>query len=222
MFSSKLEKSIGATCEIRSLKNDLYFIGRITEFDGRALTIMETSGNALPPIIYNTEIKLHVYAPDGEKLIFQGHVHGNGRTIWKIGALVDLKMAERREYFRQPILAKGVVLRVNKLHTIDMPPVRYEPAVSCVLLDVSYGGVLIQCEQAYLMGDWLALMNISLLDEELPFAFLCKVRRVETIDRITCQYGCEFVNITQAERDRLCRCIFTIQRLEMQKRRERR
>ena len=83
--------------------------------------------------------------------------------------------------------------------------------MSCKLLDVSGGGVLLASSQAvYERGDQIYVSDAELLPDEKPFSFLCEVKRVEKA-RFNHIFGCEFIGLEEKEQDRLVRAVFRLQ-----------
>jgi c-di-GMP-binding flagellar brake protein YcgR len=60
------------------------------------------------------------------------------------------------------------------------------------------------------------------VDPEDPFAFRCLVRRVGDAEEDgSIRYGCQFESIAPREQDRLLSAIFTLQREEIRRQKER-
>lgn len=222
LLHNQLEESIGAVCEVRTIENDLLFIGRVRAYDGHCLTIHETGGGDTPPVLYNSRIKICLYAPGSDMIVLFGEVWGSSITFWKVGGLHALEFVERRETFRQQISAEGKALCLNSIYSpFSVPHEQSYHTTPAHLVDISLTGVLFSCKAPFRAGDWLTLMDIHLFPGERPFSFLCRVRRAFSNDPREVLCGCQFERLYPAERDRLCQVIFKLQRRDLSDRRER-
>lgn len=211
----------GSLCEVRNSQNDLLFVGKVAKLAGGVLTLEESTGGLPPPVIYNTEVKLVVHAVGRDASVLGGRVCGSTRTLWRVGSLKRFQSAENRTAFRQKTNAVGRVVPLDGGH--DAAALRRAASspfsAPCQLIDISMGGVFLSCRKGFERGDYLALLGVTLLAEQTPLSFICKVCRVDEGDPAAFRYGCEFIGLTEREQNHLCGIIFTLQRKELQARR---
>lgn len=212
-MSNYLEVEVGMLLEVLNASNEVMFRARVTEFDGEAIKIENDLGGEVPPVVYNSEFKLRGHLSDDRRVVYHGTVCGSTKTMWKMDQLANWFTWEKREFFRQNISVEAMITRVKWAGDAKDDPVRKEERIKCKLLDVSGGGVMIACDAAYNRGDQLRVSNVELLPDTEPFSFRCSVRRAEQA-RYTNLYGCQFLNMSPSEQDRLVRAIFTLQREE--------
>ena len=212
-MSNYLEVEVGMLLEVLNASNEVMFRARVTEFDGEAIKIENDLGGEVPPVMYNSEFKLRGHLSDDRRVVYHGTVCGSTKTMWKMDQLANWFTWEKREFFRQNISVEALVTRVKWAGDAKDDPNRKEEKFKCKLLDVSGGGVLIACDTAYNRGDQLRVGNAEILPENEPFSFRVSVRRAEQA-RYTNLYGCQFLNMSPSEQDRLVRAIFTLQREE--------
>ena len=211
----------GAGCELRSAKNDLIYFGRVYQSDGVSVSVMDATGRQVPPVIYNTEVKLIVRglrrSKDAAPLVLFGKVCGSTRSFWKIDRLAPFNFDERREAFRQKVSLPARVLCMNSVYKPgwEKGPKRY-PATQCKLEDVSMTGAMFASRETFEKGDWALLLDARFIKGALPFVFTCQIRRVDSRGARDFAYGCEFTHLSISERDRLVRTIFDIQREDIQ------
>ena len=212
-MANHLEVEVGMLLEVLTESNEVLFRARVIDFDGESIRIRNDNGGEVPPVVYNTEYKLRGYLDNDRRVVYHGTVCGSTRTIWKMDQLANWFTWEKREFFRQNISVEALVTRVKWAGDTKDDPPRTEEKVNCKLLDVSGGGVLIACDATYSRGDQLRVGNAEILPETEPYSFRCSVRRAEQA-RYTNLYGCQFLNMSPSEQDRLVRAIFTLQREE--------
>ena len=72
----------GMMVEALTLNNQLTFVGKVERFGSNgAVTIRESTGQELPPVLYNKEIKLRFF--QGERtMVLHGKICGSGCGSW--------------------------------------------------------------------------------------------------------------------------------------------
>jgi len=211
----KLYIEDGMRLEVLRSENQVDFVGRVRNFEGRTLTLVNNDGGSVPYAIYGTEIKLRGVWTGIGLVTYHGTVFGSTDESWKIGELSEWYGWERRNFYRQSISVEARVLRTFRAHAASARDL--DVKVACRLLDVSASGSLLACSKAvYMEGDRLHVTNAKILPNEEPFSFYCTVLRVEKA-RFNNIYGCRFEGLTIREQDRLARAVF---RLQQEERRE--
>lgn len=178
---------------------------------------MSSTGMEVPPVIFNTEVKLIIRGLRNKKdpgaLVLFGKICGSSRSVWKIDRLNPFTFDEQREAYRQRIAVPARVLCLNSVYKPGEPWVKKRYAATmCRLIDISMTGILFSSREALQRDDWLVLLDVRLLRGTTPFVLTCQVRRIEEISDKESAYGCYFTHISASERDRLCSIIFDIQR----------
>ena len=207
-----LEIADGMLLEVLMSDEQVLFEGKVTEFDGESMRLVDPDGRAVPPVEYGTEVKLRGTLEDNRVVVYHATVHGSTSTMWKLCDLESWYGWNRRDFYRQSISVEGRVLRTKVGHpgltrSIDIK-------VACRLLDISGNGVLMACSQAVFgKDDQIEITDAEILPGEKPFSFRCKVKRIERA-RFNNIYGCQIFGMDQQEQDRLVRAVFRLQVLE--------
>lgn len=207
-----------AMIEVLDLNNQLIFVGRASEYSGGVLTIREASDQEVPPVLYNTEVKLR-YFYKAENLVLQGMICGSTSYFWRVDRLEPQFAAQQRTAFRQRIQMK----------TWAAPQV--EPAgqdgemtlgkqAQCELMDISVGGLLMKSREKFEKDQVLVFPEVRVMPEEDPYRFVCRICWIAEGPR-EYSYGCEFQGMSEWEQDRLLRDIFAVQREEIQEKKNR-
>lgn len=206
----------GMRVDVLTLQNRLTFTGRVDRYRDGTMTIREARDYDLPPVVYNKEVRLRFVRND-ESVVLHGKVCGSSKRIWKVDRLESKFNKEQRVYFRQRLSTNppATCYRSSRKGGVR------EKEVPCEILDVSAGGLLIKCQEEYNLGDRLMVDGISIAENEENFMFACQVRRVGEKVESYRNYGCQFEAVSEKEQDRLLRAIFTAQREEIRRQRER-
>ena len=86
-----------------------------------------------------------------------------------------------------------------------------------LVLDISLGGLQLQCEDSYAPGDHLAVMNLYLdPTSSRPFLFSVQVRWASKVpNQRLYRCGCSFEPMSVQNEDRLCAAILNLQRADI-------
>lgn len=211
----------GQTCEILTPANDLIFLGKIHLTERRELVeVTDTAGQTVPPVLYNTPVKVKLYLSGNNAQILEALVCGSTRYFWRLDQLHSLHERELRENFRQKVSVYGKLRRAKN----GDPPVEDEEGlepereVPCRLADLSLGGANLRCRERYAVGDWLRITEVNFPGHP-SFAFTGQVCWFRAESRGELSYGCRFVDLEAREQDRLLKILFQQQRRQLQQRR---
>ena len=204
------EIRLGMMLEVLAEDNRLIFFARVEDMEFGTLKIVNSSGGEVPPVLYNTPIKLRGYLPDMATALFEGVVRGNSQRFWLIEELKG-QVRSGRSFFRQDVSVLARVSCVNGIFAPDQKKAAGGETFDCEILDISGGGVRIFTEGKYEVGDWLFIMEVNFPSVKEVFSFTCRVLRAQQ-QRRKYIYGCQFEGLTQKEQDRLIEAIFVLQR----------
>lgn len=209
------ELRAGMLVEVLTAENRLGFLARVVSYTGDLLVIQDAQGREMAPAVYNRDVKLRL-AQNGVNCIILGKICGSTSEVWRVDRLQKTVLAEKREYFRQPVRSSATV-QCLKRSALSPSLTRGVYASRCSILDISASGILIKSSEPFQLGDLLSLSNVRLSESEAPFRFRCFVQRSEPSYGRDTEFGCQFEPMEQREQDRLLRTIFAIQRQEIQK-----
>lgn len=204
----------GNMVEVLSEDNHLELLARVINYTGDMITIQDASGQELPAVLYNRDVKLRI-TQSGASAVILGKICGSTKQFWKVDRLHTTAVSEKREYFRQAVRS-GAKVKCLKRSAQAPRLSRGEDFTVCSVLDISAGGILIRSTEPFQLGDRLLITDVHLANEK-PFRFPCFVQRTEREFGRGTQFGCQFEPMDQREEDRLLRALFSIQRQEIQK-----
>lgn len=205
----------GMKAEVLTPANALIFVGKLRLISGGdVVEIRGKAGGVIPRGLYNQPVKLRCYQRDGGALTLNGVVAQNSFDFWRIEKLDYPHNTENRNYFRQNAGTEGYILSSTSSMGRKIP---------CKVLDISAGGARVVTERLFTKEDVFQLEAAFLPGEE-PHCINCKIMRVMV--RSTpgspskkYEYGCQFVDLSDRDQDRLLQSIFTLQRKSLRARR---
>lgn len=211
----------GMRVEILTPANRLIFVGRAEVRDDSVLHVTEEGGQSVPWVEYNTKVKIRGFQPGGASFSMYGYICGSAENFWRIDRLETLQKGEQRRFYRQVVSLPGSVMCVNQIFSQEARQTAGAASIEpCTILDLSGGGVRIRCDKSvrFKVGDWLFLSADDPTHEDNRMNYTCCVRRVSE-EKESCEYGCEFDGLTEAEREKLLQLVMTIQQRELRARR---
>lgn len=205
----------GMTVKVLTAENKPAFVGKVERYRNGAVTIQEEKGGEVPPVVYNTEVKLS-FVQDGKSGEVHGRVCGSSAKIWKLDRLEAHSAKENRAAFRQSISVEAPA-KCARLSGAGRPPT---PPAPCQVLDVSAGGISFSSEEEYAVGDRLSITDVHLVKYGETFRFRCQVRRAGEREDGVVRYGCQFEPLSPREEDLLLEAIFTAQRQQLRRQKD--
>ena len=209
------ELRTGSKVEVLTPANTLLFVGRLRVLKGGdILEIRGESGGYLPRGLYNQALKLQIFQADGTTLALRATVAQSSYDFWRVENLQYLQNSEKRSFFRQNIGVDGWVYPLTSSKGQRFP---------CTVLDISAGGARVRSTKLFQLGATFRL-EVSVFPGDLPFSITCAVLRTVVRPQPGSpvkkyEYGCQFVELTPRDQERLTQAVFTLQRKAIQKQR---
>lgn len=211
------EKYEGSMCEIKTERNDLLLTGIIGVIDDDGIDIISADKEHLPLIPYQKAVKISVFNTKLGFRILMGVAYLSTDRFLRVVEVETLKEFERRTFFRVNLKISAMLQRLegNKQDK-SLPEDRVGEPLEVSVENVSLSGLLFSAEVPFMMGD---LFEMEFTIFKTPLVMKCRICRIEEVDETNERYGCQFVDYTQRQTDILCRDLFQLQRLEINKRR---
>ena len=211
---------VGMRLEMLSEENQtLLYKGVISKKDDECIWVSHAEGSEVPPVVYNSRVRLKGYKKDDNILMLCGTVFGSSPLFWKIGQISEFSIFNKRENYRHPV---SIVTTVRQLPQKPGEEESGEEYVAgrteqCTVVNISSGGVLFCCDHRFPVNANVQLGEIKFYPDHPPFALRCKVLRVSEQDG-RYFHGCRFIDINTKEQERMVREIFLLQRDEIRRR----
>lgn len=211
---------VGMRLEMLSEENQtLLYKGVISKKDDECIWVSHAEGSEVPPVVYNSRVRLKGYKKDDNILMLCGTVFGSSPLFWKIGQISEFSIFNKRENYRHPV---SIVTTVRQLPQKPGEEKSGDEHVAvgteqCTVVNISGGGMLFCCDHRFPVNANVQLGEIKFYPDHPPFALRCKVLRVSEQDG-RYFHGCRFIDINTKEQERMVREIFLLQRDEIRRR----
>ena len=202
-------------CTVLTKDNQFLFVGRITHYDPETDMIRlvdyerrQILRNSAPE---GSVVKLFIRLTQnkGELILIEGKVVKSMSLFLMIQAVQAVIKEEARDNYRQNIMRPAALSKVNE-----------EPReVPCTILNVSATGIALLSPGLFQIGDILELTRQRFRVRGPEHTVKCRVVRMRGLTEGGYFYGCQFVELTQEEENRLYQDMFALQAAEMYKQR---
>ena len=154
-----------------------------------------SESEALPVHIrgYHDRLRKAVY--------MEGFISPMPRHIWLVSHLYVARVGNDRAFFRLDTDLPASISKFSGRSAGDFP---------CRLLNISVGGACVASEQRYWEGDRF-LLSVKLLEDRETSIMYCQVLRVVEKEDAPFEYGCQFLELNDADQDKITENIFAAQ-----------
>ena len=208
------EELIGALCEIRKKDNSLVAVGRIQDITD---SYIEVSNNRedLPPIVYNTELKLQVYTTNNDFMFFEGVSYLSDFEMLRITNIIQISNTERRNFFRIDVKETAKAISFDEKDKSNIVDNKYVSLSEVFVDNISLSGIHISTAHNWNKGDLMLIELPQINNRRFLYSIINKRFNEDTS---LYGYGCELLN-DRANRfnDDLCSYIFKMQRTDLNK-----
>lgn len=211
---------VGMRLEMLSEENQtLLYKGVISKKDDECIWVSHAEGSEVPPVVYNSRVRLKGHKKGDNILMLCGTVFGSSPLFWKIGQISEFSIFNRRENYRHPVSIVTTARRLPQKPGEEKSGDEYVAVRTeqCTLVNISSGGVLFCCDHRFPVNANVQLGEIKFYPDHPPFALRCKVLRANEQEG-KYFHGCRFIDINTKEQERMVREIFLLQRDEIRRR----
>lgn len=193
--------------EVTTSDGQLLFVAKLVNVRDHTAELQQYSETSLSHEGEETEepIPVHIrgYNDHERKAVYlEGLITPKPKHIWQVDQLVLVKVENARAFFRLDTNIDATATTFGGQNTGERP---------CKLLNISVGGACIGSECRYHEGDKF-LLKVRLLESRPESAMFSQVMRVLEKDGGKFEYGCRFLELTDADQEQITQNIFAAQR----------
>ena len=210
-----IRDNLYARCTVISGQNGFLFFGRIIDFDEATHTVVVICENEeyvlWRDIRPKSEVKILTTPMPGRNamIVIEGTVQRATLDSLLVIPQYVFSKVEGRDHFRQNVMCSA---QINWHNHIEVEP-------PCSILDISGTGIAICSTFTYKIGDWLSIHNQAFRAGGPRHTLSFQVARITSCPNEEGKtiYGCQFVNLSEAEDRKLYRDIFALQATDLHK-----
>ena len=201
----ELEIYSGMRVEVTNLDGRFLFVAKLMGLHGNQAELhqySETTISQEEPF----PVRIRGYSDRDRKAVYmEGVIAPLPQKKWSVAELKLCRMGNDRAFFRLDTNLDATATMFSGLAMGEKP---------CKLLNISIGGARISSEYRYHDGDKF-LLKVRLLEDRLESAIFSQVMRIIEKDNAGFEYGCQFLELTDADQEQIAQNIFAAQRQKL-------
>lgn len=156
------------------------------------------------PEAESIHVKIRGYSDHERKAVhMEGFILPEQNHIWQVEALSIKKVNNDRAFFRLSTDIEAAITTFGGFGAGEK---------TCRMLNISVGGACIRTEDEYHENDKF-LLKVKLLEDRPPSVMYCQVLRIIKHEGEEYEYGCQFLELTEEDQEKIIQNIFEAQRI---------
>lgn len=198
----ELEVYSGIRVEVTTFDDQLLFAAKLMDIKKDTAELYQYSETGTPQDDGPLHVKIRGYSAHRRKAIYmEGVMTPELKHMWRVEDLEIKKVENDRAFFR---------LNMDTDAVLTLPDEPDTAGKICKVLNVSMGGVCIFTEDEYCLESRFRL-RFKLLEGGHEFDLPCEVLRITDKDGKGYEYGCQFLEISEGDQQRIIQSMYAIQ-----------
>ncbi|MCI8648336.1 MAG: PilZ domain-containing protein [Firmicutes bacterium] len=191
----------GMRVEVTDQEGKLLFVAKMECLRGKEAELHQYSESTLSkeePL----RAKIRGYSDHDRKAVYmEAIIRPRARHVWDVEELNVVRVANDRAFFRLDTDLDASITMFSGLMMGERP---------CKMLNISVGGARLISEYQYHEGDKF-LLRVKLIDDRPESVMYCQVLRAVEQEEGQFEYGCQFLELTEDDQERIIQNIFEAQ-----------
>lgn len=193
----------GMRVEATSMEGHPLFAGKLMGPNGGRAELYQYTEGVAPESEEPLPVRIRGYNDRKRKAVYmEGTISPLPKHIWRVENLHVVRAGNDRAFFRLETNLPATLTTFGSGFGVGER--------DCRLLNISVGGARISMEHQLHSGDKF-LLKVKLLEDRDTSVMYCEVLRVIAEEGGNYQYGCRFLELTEADEDRISQNIFAAQ-----------
>ena len=201
--TEELDIYSGMRVEVTTAAGQILFVAKLMGLHGDKAELHQYSEAAIVKDVETIHARIRGYSDYERKAVYmEGIITPGPKHIWQVEELTIVRVGNDRAFFRLTTNLDATATMFSGLAMGEKP---------CKLLNISVGGASVSSEYRYHEGDKF-LLKVRLLEDRPESAMFSQIVRVVEKDEGKFEYGCRFLELTEADQEQITRNIFAAQR----------
>ena len=199
---NELELYSGMRTEVTAFDGRFLFVAKLMGLHGNQAELHQYSEAAISQAEEPFPVRIRGYSDRDRKAVYmEGVIAPLPQGKWSVTELKLCRVGNDRAFFRLDTNLDATATMFSGLAIGEKP---------CKLLNISIGGACIGSEIRYHEGDKF-LLKVRLLEDRPESAMFSEVMRVIEKGDGGFEYGCRFLELTEADQEQITRNIYAAQ-----------
>ncbi|MCI8598998.1 MAG: PilZ domain-containing protein [Lachnospiraceae bacterium] len=201
--AEELKAYSGMRVEITTEDGRLLFVAKLMGLKGNQAELHQYSEIEIAQEEESIHVRIRGYSDHERKAVYlEGVITPKQKHIWQVDELTVVKIGNDRAFFRLTTDLDATATMFSGLEMGEKP---------CKLLNISVGGACIGSEYRYHKDDKF-LLKVKLIEDRPVSAMFCQVIRIIEKEDEKFEYGCQFLELTEDDQEKITQNIFEVQR----------
>lgn len=193
----------GMRVEVTAFDGRLLFVAKLMGLHGNQAELHQYLDAAISQVEEPLPVRIRGYSDRKRKAVYmEGVIQPLPQSKWSVKELKVCRAGNDRAFFRLETNLDAAAITFSGLEMGEKP---------CKLLNISVGGACIGSGYRYHDGDKF-LLKVRLLEDRPESAMFAQVVRVIEKGGAGFEYGCRFLELTEADQEQITQNIFAAQR----------
>ena len=200
---NELEIYSGMRVEVTAFDGRMLFVAKLMGLHGNQAELHQYLEATISHVEEPLPVRIRGYSDRDRKAVYmEGVITPLPQNKWSVTELKVCRIGNDRAFFRLDTSLDATATMFSGLAMGEKP---------CKLLNISIGGACIGSESRYHDGDKF-LLKVRLLEERPESAMFAQIVRVIEKRDAGFEYGCRFLELTEADQEQITQNIFAAQR----------
>ncbi|WP_293286103.1 PilZ domain-containing protein [Oscillibacter sp.] len=178
-------------------------MAKLLGLHGNKAELHQYSESEIAGDVESIHVRIRGYSDYERKAVYmEGVITPGPKHIWQVEELTVLRVGNDRAFFRLETNLDATATMFSGLAMGEKP---------CKLLNISVGGASVGSAYRYHEGDKF-LLKVRLLEDRPESVMFAQIVRVIAKDEEKFEYGCRFLELTEADQEQITKNIFAAQR----------
>ena len=201
--TEELDIYSGMRVEVTTAAGQILFVAKLMGLHGKKAELHQYSECEIVKDVETIHARIRGYSDYERKAVYmEGIITPGPKHIWQVEELTIVRVGNDRAFFRLTTNLDATATMFSGLAMGEKP---------CKLLNISVGGASVSSEYRYHEGDKF-LLKVRLLEDRPESVMFAQIVRVIAKDEEKFEYGCRFLELTEADQEQITKNIFAAQR----------
>ena len=201
--AQELDIYSGMRVEDTTHTGQILFVAKLLGLHGNKAELHQYSESEIAEDVESIHARIRGYSDYERKAVYmEGVITPGPKHIWQVEELTVLRVGNDRAFFRLETNLDATATMFSGLAMGEKP---------CKLLNISIGGASVGSAYRYHEGDKF-LLKVRLLEDRPESVMFTQIVRVIAKDEEKFEYGCRFLELTEADQEQITKNIFAAQR----------
>lgn len=192
----------GMRVEVTTPEGQMLFAAKLMGLRGDKAELYQYTESIVSQDTEPLNVRIRGYNDHKRKAVYmEGVISPKPKHIWQVEELKVVRAGNDRAFFRLDTDLDATITTFSGFNSGELP---------CKMLNISVGGACVSTDHIFHKHDKF-LLKVKLLEDRDISVMYCEVLRIIEAKGDKFEYGCRFLELNEADQDRITQNIFAVQ-----------